>query len=263
MSAQERVVLSVDDGLAHLRLVWVDGHNAIDPAMVAALGRAVDAIAADASVRAVLVSADGRSFTVGGDLRHFAGHVDDLAGELERMVGPYHRTLTQLGGLAVPVVCAAQGPTAGGGLGLLWCADLVLVADDVKLAAGFPRLALSGDGGSSWALPRLVGLRRAQRFLMGGLTLGAAEAVEWGIASEVVPAAELAGRALAEARRLADGPTLALGHMRQLLRGAGAVDWDEHLQRELTAMRECGASADAREGVASFGERRAPAFRGR
>lgn len=256
-------MLSVEDGLARLRLVWADGQNAIDPAMVAELGRAVDAVVADASVRALLVEADGRSFTVGGDLRHFTRHADDLSGELERMVGPFHRTLTQLGGLPVPVVCAVQGAAAGGGLGLLWCADLVLVADDVKLAAGFPRLALSGDGGSSWALPRLVGLRRAQRFLMGGLTLGGQEAVEWGIASEVVPAADLPARARAEARRLADGPTVALGHMRQLLRGSGAVGWGEHLQREFDAMRACGATADAREGVVSFAERRAPAFRGR
>lgn len=263
MSTSERVRLEVDEGLAQLRLAWVDAHNAIDPAMVAALGEAVGAIAADPAVRAVLITADGPSFTVGGDLNHFTRHADRIAEELDAMIGDYHRTLAQLGDLPVPIVCAAQGPTAGGGLGLLWCADVVLVADDVKLAAGFPRLALSGDGGSAWALPRLVGLRRAQQIVMGGRVLDAREAVEWGIASEAVPAAELAARALAEGRRLADGPTVAYGHMRRLLRGSGSVTWAEHLQLEHEAMRACGATADAAEGITAFTARRRPAFTGR
>ncbi|MCW3038521.1 MAG: hypothetical protein JWM31_426, partial [Solirubrobacterales bacterium] len=214
-------------------------------------------------VRAVLISAEGRSFTVGGDMRHFAAHRDRIADELDAMIGPFHATLAKLGDLPVPIVCAAQGPTAGGGMGLLWCADIVLVADTLKLAAGFPLLALSGDGGSSWALPRLVGLRRAQQLIMGGRVLEAQEALEWGIASEVVPAAELAERALAEGRRLAAGPTLALGEMRRLLRGSGCVTWSEHLTREWEAMKRTGATADAVEGVDAFGERRAPRFTGR
>lgn len=262
MTSSERATLTIDRGLAHLRLTWTAGRNAIDPAMVEALAAAVDRTAADASVRAVLITADGAAFTVGGDLAHIRSNADRLADELDAMVTPFHRTLTALGDLDVPVICAAQGAVAGGGLGLLWCADVVLLADDAKLAAGFPLLALSGDGGSSWALPRLVGPRRAQQFLMGGRVLDAAEAVEWGIASEVVPSADLAERARAEARRYADGPTVAFGRMRQLLRGSGSVTWAEHLRREHEAMRACGATDDAREGVIAFAERRAPRFVG-
>lgn len=263
MSAEQRVRLRVENGLAHVSLSAPERHNAIDPAWVAALAEAVDAIAVDAAVRAVLITAEGTSFTVGGDLEHFTREVDRMDDELGAMIRPFHRTLAKLGDLPVPIVCAAQGPTAGGGLGLLWCADIVLVADTVKLAAGFPLLALSGDGGSGWALPRLVGLRRAQQFIMGGKVLSAADAVEWGIATEVVPAAELADRALAEGRRLAAGPTVAYGHMRRLLRGSSSVTWAEHLTRELEAITACGATADAREGVTAFTDRRRPAFVGR
>ncbi len=263
MSAAERVRLDVDQGLAHLRLAWPDGHNAIDPAMVDALAAAVQRLELQDAVRALLISADGDAFSVGGDLGHFAGHRDELAIELESMIGAYHATLATLGELNVPVVCAVQGPAAGGALGLLWVADIVLVADTVKLAAGFPRLALSGDGGSSWALPRLVGLRRAQQFLIGGRVLDAAEALAWGIASEVVPAAELAERALTEGRRLADGPTVALGQVRALLAAAETSTWREQLTAEHAAMARCGASADAREGVVAFSERRTPQFAGR
>jgi 2-(1,2-epoxy-1,2-dihydrophenyl)acetyl-CoA isomerase len=263
MNTEDRVSLHVDGALAHLRLVWVDAHNAIDPAMVDALAAAVDAIADDATVRAVLITADGPSFTVGGDLKHFTRNAHRIADELDAMIGTFHRTLSKLGDLPVPIVCAAQGPTAGGGMGLLWCADVVLVAENVKLAAGFPLLALSGDGGSSWALPRLVGLRRAQQIVMGGRVLNAQEAVDWGIASEAVPVDALAARALEEGRRMAAGPTVAYGHMRRLLRGSGSVTWAEHLQLEHEAMRATGATADAVEGITAFTDRRRPTFRGR
>lgn len=263
MTLADRIRLDVDDGLAHMRMVAPDRHNAIDPAWVQALGEATDAIEGDASVRAVLITADGPSFTVGGDLKHFTRQADRLPDALDEMIAPFHATLARLGALPVPIVTAAQGPTAGGGLGLLWAADIVLVANDVKLAAGFPRLALSGDGGSAWTLVQLVGLRRAQRFVMGGEVLGAEQALEWGIASEVVPAGELAARALAEGRRLAAGPTVAYGHMRRLLRNASSMTWPDYLQAEYEAIVQCGAAADAREGVVSFTERRGPQFLGR
>src|SRR3954467_15056347 len=180
------VSLEVSDGVARLRLDRPDRHNAIDPAVVAALARAVERGTLDPSVRAVLIGAAGPSFTVGGDLAHFSAHGDDLASELDAMIRIFHRCLTQLGDLRVPVVCAAQGAAAGGGLGLLWCADVVLAADDLKIATGFDRLGLSGDGGRSWALPRLVGPRRACQLLLGGRTLDAAEALEWGLVDRVV-----------------------------------------------------------------------------
>lgn len=263
MDAEDRVTLEVDGGVAQLRLAWVAGHNAIDPRMVAALGAAVDRIAGDDAVRCVLIAADGPSFSVGGDLAHLTAHADDLAREMDAMVTPFHRTLTALGELPVPVVCAAHGPVAGGGLGLLWCADVVLLADDARLVAGYPRLGLSGDGGSSWAVPRLAGPQRALQFLMGGRVLDAAEAVAWGLAAEVVPGAELHERAGAEAHRLAAGPTVAYGHVRRLVRGSGALTWAEALQHEHAAMVACAGTVDAREGVTSFTARREPRFEGR
>ena len=87
----------------------------------------------------------------------------------------------------MPVVCAAQGGAAGGGLGMLWASDLVIAAEDLVMATGFARLGLSGDGGSSWYLPRLVGMLRAKELILAGRVLNAAEALEWGLVSKVVP----------------------------------------------------------------------------
>jgi 2-(1,2-epoxy-1,2-dihydrophenyl)acetyl-CoA isomerase len=257
-----RAELTVEDGVARLRLVRGDARNAIDPGMVRGLGEAVAACAEAGGVRALLISADGPSFTVGGDLRHFASELERLPQELDEMVGGYHEALGTLAELPVPIVCAVQGGAAGGGLGLLWCADMVVAADDLKLATGFTRLGLNGDGGSSWWLPRLVGMPRARELLIGGRVLNAAEALEWGLVSRVVPLAELEAEALAAVRELAAGPTLALGEIRRLLAGSGARSLHEGLAAEHEAMIRTGATSDAREGVTAFVERRAPRFAG-
>jgi 2-(1,2-epoxy-1,2-dihydrophenyl)acetyl-CoA isomerase len=262
VSVERRVDLAVDQGVARLRLVRDDGLNAIDPAWVSALESAVDACERDEGLRALLISAEGRAFTVGGDLRHFASELDRLPEALDEMTRPYHAVLARLAELPVPIVCAVQGAVAGGGLGLLWCSDVVLATEDVKLATGFRRLGLSGDGGSSWWLPRLVGMPRARQLLLGGRILSATEAGEWGLVTRVVARDRLHDEALAEARDLASGPTLALGEMRRLLARALSVDVHEGLRTELEALLTTGATADAREGIAAFAGRREPGFTG-
>jgi enoyl-CoA hydratase/carnithine racemase len=258
-----RAELTFEGEIARLRLVRAGAGNAIDPEMVRAIDDAVAACAQNSSARALLVSAEGPAFTVGGDLRHFAERLERLPEELDEMVAVYHRSLARLAELPVAVVCAVQGGIGGGGLGLLWAADVVLAADDLKLATGFARLGLSGDGGSSWWLPRLVGLSRTRELLIGGRVLSAAEALEWGLVSGVVARDELADAALALTRDLAAGPTVAFGEIRRLLVRSGPLSFADGLAAEHAAMVRCGATADAREGIAAFVERRDPRFAGR
>jgi 2-(1,2-epoxy-1,2-dihydrophenyl)acetyl-CoA isomerase len=263
VSGTDRVLLTVDDGLASLRLTRPEAGNAIDPAWVASFAEAVAACASDASIRAVLLVADGRAFTVGGDLKHFASRHDDLGEALAEMVPPFHAALSQLAALRVPVVAALQGPIAGGGLGLAFCADIVLVAPEARFVCGFSLLGLSGDGSGSWFLPRLVGARRAAEMMLLNRELSASEAVDWGLATRVVATAELGAQASVVARTLADGPTTALGHMRTLLRGAWDATLEQQLEAETEAMLDCGATDDARKGVDAFVARRPPRFSGR
>ena len=261
---ERRVTFDVDGlGIARVRLVREEARNAIDALMVDALAAAVAACEVRPGVRCVLISADGPSFTVGGDLRYMVDNLDRLPEQLDSLIGRYHATLVRLAELPVPVVCAVRGGTAGGGLGLLWCSDVVIAADDLKLTSGFARLGLSGDGGSTWYLPRLVGLRRAHDITLGGLVLSAEEALEWGLVSRVVPTEDLDAAAEETARRFAAGPTVAYGHMRRLLRGSSTATFAEGLAAERTAIVDCGGTADAREGVTAFAAKRSPHFEGR
>lgn len=139
----------------------------------------------------------------------------------------------------------------------------MLIADDAKLTTAFSRLGLSGDGGSSWWLPRLVGLVRARELMLRGRILSGAEAAEWGLVTRAIPDKRLDDEALATARELAAGPTIAFGEMRRMLADALSVDLAVGLAAELDAFPRCGATADAREGIAAFAERRAPRFGGR
>ena len=263
MTDDRRVDYAVVEGVARLRLVRAAARNAIDHAMVAALAAAAEACAKDPKVRAVLISADGPAFSVGGDLAYLATRTRDLDTALEEMIPDYHRTLMRLAALDVPVVAAVQGAIAGGGLGLAWIADLVLAAENSVFAAGFTQLGLSGDGGCTWFLPRLVGIRRAQEMEIGGRVLTAAEACEWGLVTRVVPEAELLAEAEALVARLATGATVAFGQIRRLLRDSWAATLEQQLRAEFAAITRCARTADAREGVTAFVEHRPARFTGR
>jgi 2-(1,2-epoxy-1,2-dihydrophenyl)acetyl-CoA isomerase len=258
------VDFSLADGLAEVRLNRPDARNAIDQAMVDDLYAVAQRLATDPGVRAVLITGNGPAFTVGGDIAFFARHTGaGLPATLRRMISPYHETLRILSRLDAPVVCAVHGAVAGGGLGLLYCADIVLAAEDTRFTAGFTGLGLSGDGGNSWFLPRLVGPRRAAEFYLEQRVLGAAEAAQWGLVTRVLPAGALAEEALAVARRLAAGPTRAYGEIRRLLRDSWSATLSEQLADETDAICRTAGTADSSEAVAAFLDRRTPTFQGR
>jgi 2-(1,2-epoxy-1,2-dihydrophenyl)acetyl-CoA isomerase len=159
-------------------------------------------------------------------------------------------------------VVAVHGSVAGGGLGLLYSADIALAAEGTKFATGFTKLGLSGDGGNSWFLPRLVGPRRAAEFYLEHRVLDAAEAADWGLVTRVVPADELQDQALDVVRKLAQGPTRAYGEIRRLLRDSWTATLPEQLAAETEAISRTGATGDASGAVSSFLARTTPIFQG-
>lgn len=264
VSGLSTLEFSVEGGLATIRLNRPKAHNAFNAAMAEELYEVAQRCANDLTIRAVLLLGNGKSFTVGGDLAFMASTKEgELPGLLRSMTGPYHDALRTFSRLSVPIVAGVQGAAAGGGLGMLYCADIVLAADNVKIALGFGGVGLSMDGANTWYLPRLVGMRRAAEMYFEGRVLNANEALEWGLVTRVVPLAELQEQALSCANRLANGPTRAYGEVRRLYRESLGATLAEQLGAETEALSRTAATADATDAIASFIGKRKPVFSGR
>ncbi|HEY2280966.1 MAG TPA: enoyl-CoA hydratase-related protein [Streptosporangiaceae bacterium] len=254
----------VNQGVATIRLNRPEAGNAIDLTLVEDFYEACGRAAEDPAVRAVLLCGAGRSLSTGGDLTTFAGlDPGQLSRRLRQMIDLYHLALDRLTRIDPPVVCAVRGAAAGGGLGLLHVSDVVIAAEDSKFALGYSAIGLASDGANTWFLPRLVGLRRAQELILLNRRLTAPEALDWGLVTEIVPAADVEKRALELAQQLAVGPTQAFGRIKRLLRDSWTTDLPGQLSAETTQMSEAGASDDAVEGIAAYLAKRPPTFRGR
>lgn len=260
----ETIDYRVVDGVAHLTLNRPEVRNAIDLRLAEETLAAARLIAADRTVRAVLISGRGTDLTVGGDIEYFTGNAAPGAyGELfARMTGPFHEAFRILDRIDAPIVTAVQGSAAGGGLGYVFAADLCVAADDARFVTAFAGIGLSGDGGGTWHLPRLVGPRKAMELYLLNRPLTAAEALEHGIVNEVVAADAVHARALELATRLAAGPTVGYGHMRRLLRGSWSRDLSGQLAAETAAVAACGDTKDAAAGIAAFIAKHKPTFEG-
>jgi 2-(1,2-epoxy-1,2-dihydrophenyl)acetyl-CoA isomerase len=211
----------------------------------------------------VLLTGAGARFCGGGDVKGFADLEEGLGHFLREITVPLHAAMSQLARLDAPVVVVAQGSAAGAGLGLVAAADLVVAAESTKFVMAYTGIGLSPDCSSSWYLPRVIGLRRATELALTNRVLSAAEALEWGLVTQVVPDDEAAAAGSALAERLANGPTLALGAAKRLLLTSLDHTLDEHLVYETEAMARAGATVDGAEGVAAFAQKRPPTFLGR
>jgi 2-(1,2-epoxy-1,2-dihydrophenyl)acetyl-CoA isomerase len=249
-----------EGAIATLRFNRPGALNAIDVPMAEAFLAAVREIAADRTVRAVLLSGAGKGFMAGGDLAVLQA---DPAGGAAALIGPLHEALGVLATIDAPVVAQVHGVAAGAGLSLMLQADFVLAAEGTRFNLAYVNIGTSCDVGASWALPRWVGLRRALEIALLGDTLDAAAAERIGLVNRVVPAEALASEAMALAGRLANGPTVALGQLRRLMRASFDRALPAQLDAESAAFQVCAASADFRTGVDAFFAKQPARFEGR
>lgn len=261
MSAAERLQVTREAGLLHLRLNSPQTGNVLDLPMIAALAETIAAIDPP-TTRAVLITAAGRNFCVGGDLRGMAESAD-MGARLQAMAGPFHEALKALDALDAPVVVAVNGNAAGGGLSLAIAGDVVLGARGSSYRMAYSAIGLSPDGGATHRLPRLIGLRLAQEMAYLNRCLDAEEALQAGLITRIVSDDALDAEALAVARGLAGGPTAGFGRIKRLFGQSTAGDLSGQLDREAAAIVASGRTCDAREGVSAFLERRSPRFTGR
>ena len=257
------VLLDFEDGVATLRLNRPDKGNAIDERMAADLAEAATQIAERTDIRAVLITGNGPNFTVGGDLGLFAGTArEQLPNRLRRMIDDYHLAIERLTGIDAPVVAAVRGGAGGGGLGLLYAADIVVAADDARFALGYGALGLTADGGNTWFLPRMVGMRRAQELFLLNRRLTAQEALAFGLVSRLAPSDAVETEAATLAAKLAAGPTRAFGAVRRMLRQSFETGLSDQLDAEKDSIVVASSTEDAQEGIAAFAAKRRPHFRG-
>jgi 2-(1,2-epoxy-1,2-dihydrophenyl)acetyl-CoA isomerase len=251
----------VDGGVGRLTLARPDAGNSIDLTMAEELDDVTAAWSADPGVRAVLLRGEGATFCVGGDLKSFATH-SDLPALLTEITTHLHAAISRLAGMNAPVVAAVHGSAAGAGCSLAAVSDLVLAAASSRFVMAYTAIGLTPDGGGTWALPRVVGLRRALELTLTNRRLTAEEAVEAGLATRVVPDDELHDEAERLASSLAAGPTGALGEAKRLLRGSLGHDLETQMALEADALATAAGSADGQEGIAAFLDKRPPRFTG-
>jgi 2-(1,2-epoxy-1,2-dihydrophenyl)acetyl-CoA isomerase len=254
----ERCYVTIRDGVAVLTLNDPQTVNAASFAMMQGCLAAMDLIESDTTIRALVLTGEGRGFCSGANLAEPPPAGTDLGDMLEQT---YHPLLRRLRDANLPIVTAVNGPAAGVGLSLALMGDLVVVARSAFFALGFTRLGLVPDGGATWLLPRLVGLARARELALLGERVSADTAQSWGLIHKAVGDEALMEEALALAVRLSKGPK-ALALTRQLFWESSCHSFEEQLQMERAAQRKAGATGDFREGLSAFFEKRDPRFRG-
>lgn len=237
--------------------------NALDEAGARAFRDAALAVAADPTIRCVLIEGEGRAFMAGGDISAFAPGSGGEAEAAAALIGPLHEGILTLRGQDAPLVAAVQGAAAGAGMSLAMACDLVVAADDAKFISAYSSIGASPDGSSTFFLPRLVGQRRAMEIALLNRPIPADEALALGLVTRVVPAADLAAAAMDLAEKLAAGPTRAYGAVRRLFDQSFGASLAEQLEAERRSFMACARTHDFVEGCTAFLEKREPRFDGR
>jgi len=251
-----------DPGIGWITLDRPQVLNAFDDVMKRELRQAIEAFGRDGSVRCLVITGAGKGFCSGQDLDHRDpdGPAPDLGETLRSLYNPLIMAIRKV---EKPVVAALNGVAAGAGLSLALACDMRIASEKAKLIEVFARVGLVPDAGSSYFLPRLVGLGRAFEMMALASDVDAVTAERWGLVNRVVPADQLEAETMALATRLAQAPTKAIALMKRALERSFQSELTDQLDYEAHLQHIAGRSEDFREGVAAFLAKRPAAFQGR
>jgi 2-(1,2-epoxy-1,2-dihydrophenyl)acetyl-CoA isomerase len=254
----DEVLTSRDGAVLTITFNRPEVYNAFNRDLHAALHEALTE-ARDAAVRCVVVTGAGKGFCAGQDLKEFG----QVAGSIrEALEATYHPNIRLVRALEKPVIAAVNGPAAGAGLSFACACDLRVASDAATFVPGFVGIGLVPDSGGTWFVHRLLGFARAFEWMCANTRLSAAEALEWGLVSEVIPAETFAERVAELAAGWAARPTLAVARTKQLFEHAFTASLEEQLSLEAELQQASVATEDFREGVDAFLQKRPPTFTG-
>ena len=250
--------------VATLTLNRPDALNTLDFPLMDALIEAAADVAADDTLRVVVLRGAGKHFMAGGDLRTFAGELAkppaQRDADFRRVIGRLHSAIENFHRMPHPVIGQVHGAVAGFGLSLMNACDLVVASEDAYFASAYRNIALTPDGGGSWSLPRIVGMRRAMEIMLLGERFDARRALELGLVNRVVPAAELERAVAAVVEALVTGPVMAIRNAKRLMRESLSRSLSEQLDAEAVSFGACSATGDFAEGITAFLEKRPALF---
>jgi 2-(1,2-epoxy-1,2-dihydrophenyl)acetyl-CoA isomerase len=266
MPSSDTILKRVDSAVATLTLNRPESLNTLNPDMAKALRSATAGLAADSGVRCVVIGGAGGHFMAGGDIGYFHQCLslapEERAAAFSEVIGAVHATILNLRRMPQPVVARVEGACAGFGVSLMAACDLAVCADDAVFSLAYSRIGTTPDGGSTWALPRIVGLKRAMAMVLLADRFGADEALQMGLVNQVVAKEELPAATAELAGRLAAGPSRAYAGAQALLNESLQSTLEEQLRAEERQFIEGVKQADFEEGVRAFIDKRPPKFGG-
>jgi 2-(1,2-epoxy-1,2-dihydrophenyl)acetyl-CoA isomerase len=256
----EVVLVAAHDATAHLTLNRPKSYNALNVETAQALTRALLDLGADPAIHGIIITGNGPAFSAGGDIKFVLAHPHGPAAAFHELATHVHLCVTEIRRLRKPVIAAINGMAAGGGFSLALACDFRVMAESAQLKQGFTSNALCIDAGGTFTLPRLVGLARALEIAALDQPISAAQALAWGLATQVVPDGQLLETAQTLAQTLAQKSLHTFGCVKTLLTDSFDTPWEAQLERERRGLAACAGHADGLEGLRAFVEKRPPRY---
>ncbi len=256
----EHIIFEKRGAIAWITLNRPDAANGLDSLMASELNQAAQLCTNDPELKAVVLSANGRFFCAGGDIKEMLSHGDEVGEAVKSLADDLHSAISTFSRMQVALIVAVNGVAAGAGFSLALIGDIVLAAESSSFTMAYTRAGLCPDGSSSYFLPRLVGLRKAQELMLTNQTLSAQEACALGLVTRMVANDDLAAQAEQVANDLADSARLSTAYVKKLLLASSDNDLETQMELEGQLVSRSAASPDGREGIQAFVEKRKPEF---
>lgn len=260
MSDFDHLLFDRQGAIVRITLNRPDAANGMNAGLNRELKQAAIECDRDPGIKVVVLGGRGKFFSAGGDIKEMLAHGDEVGPALKSLADDLHAAISAFARMQAVLIVAVNGVAAGGGFSLALVGDIVLAADSASFTMAYTKAGLCPDGSSSWLLPRLVGLRRAQELMLTNRRLSAAEAADIGLVTRVVGDDALEAETERLAAELAAGPRLSNAYVKKLLLAGAGNDLEAQMDLEGELLSRCAASPDGREGVLAFVEKREPEF---